>query len=86
MVSEAMKKQHERTQSKANADLADELNIGSTIQGFKERALREERALKQQSAPRTSVPKLDTMATTFGKERDEQEVHARVPVAEVKVS
>ena len=43
MISEAMMlKQHGRTRGKANADLVDELNIGSTtIEGFKDRAQRE---------------------------------------------
>ena len=85
-----MKNQHERTKSKANADLADELDIGTTVKaipdaidGFKDRALREERSLKEPAA-RANVPKIDTMATTFGKERGAEHIPATESVAELK--
>ena len=73
ILSEAMKKQHERTKSKANADLADELDIGSSvkintaIEGFKEFATQS--SIESQAVV---VPKIDTAQAhaTFGRDED----------------
>ena len=55
-LSEAMKKQHERTRSKANADLVDELDIRPTQ---KNRKTAEDPTAKKIHEPTTEVPRID---------------------------